>query len=76
MYIKKLAPKICPNLKCIKYWFWILCLCSCSFKIKLTNSFDNPLEILYDYEDVLDRREKSIKKEIEENSCYETQIAA
>ena len=36
----------------------------------------NPLEILYDYEDVLERREKSIKKEIEENSCYETQIAA
>ena len=36
----------------------------------------NPLEILYDYDDVLDRREKSIKKEIEENSCYETQIAA
>ena len=36
----------------------------------------NPLEILYDYDDVLDRREKSIKREIEENSCYETQIAA
>ena len=31
----------------------------------------NKLEVLYDYEDVLDRKEKSIKKEIEERSCYE-----
>ncbi len=36
----------------------------------------NLLEILYDYDDVLDRREKSIKREIKENGCYETQIAA
>lgn len=36
----------------------------------------NNLEILYDYEDVLDRREKSIKREIEEKSCYEIPIAA
>ena len=36
----------------------------------------NPLEILYNYEDVLDRRKKSIQKEIEENSCYEVKIAA
>lgn len=36
----------------------------------------NPLEILYYYEDVLDRKEKSIKKEIEENCCYEIQVAA
>lgn len=31
----------------------------------------NKLEVLYDYEDVLERKEKSIKKEIEERSCYE-----
>lgn len=36
----------------------------------------NKLEILYDYEDVLERREKSIKREIEEKSCYEMPIAA
>ena len=36
----------------------------------------NKLEILYDYEDVLDRREKSIKKEIEEQGCYEIPLAA
>lgn len=36
----------------------------------------NSLEILYDYEDVLDRKQKSIEREIEEKSCYEIQIAA
>lgn len=36
----------------------------------------NNLEILYDYEDVLDRKQKSIEREIEEKSCYEIQIAA
>lgn len=36
----------------------------------------NQLEFLYDYEDVLDRRNKSIKKEIEEKSCYEIPLAA
>lgn len=36
----------------------------------------NKLEILYDYEDVLDRKEKSIKREIEEKSCYELNLAA
>lgn len=36
----------------------------------------NKLEILYDYNDVLDRKEKSIKREIEENSCYEIPLAA
>lgn len=36
----------------------------------------NKLEILYDYEDVLIRRQKSIKKEIEEKSCYEIPLAA
>ena len=36
----------------------------------------NPLEILYNYEDVLDRREKSIQREIEENSHYEIKVAA
>ncbi len=36
----------------------------------------NKLEFLYDYEDVLDRREKSIKKEIEEQGCYEIPLAA
>jgi len=36
----------------------------------------NKLEFLYDYEDVLERREKSIKREIEEKDCYEIPIAA
>lgn len=36
----------------------------------------NPLEILYDYSDVLERKEKSIEKEIEERSCYEVPLAA
>ena len=36
----------------------------------------NKLEILYDYNDVLDRKEKSIQKEIEEKSCYEVPLAA
>lgn len=36
----------------------------------------NSLEILYDYSDVLERKEKSIKKEIEERSCYEVPLAA
>lgn len=36
----------------------------------------NKLEILYDYEDVLDRKEKSIKKEIEERNCYEIPMVA
>jgi len=36
----------------------------------------NKLEILYDYEEVLDRKEKSIKKEIDERSCYEMPLAA
>ena len=36
----------------------------------------NKLEILYDYEDVLERKEISIKKEIEERSCYEIPLAA
>ena len=36
----------------------------------------NKLEFLYDYEDVLERREKSIKREIEEKDCYEISIAA
>lgn len=36
----------------------------------------NKLEILYDYADVLERKEKSIKKEIEERSCYEIPLAA
>lgn len=36
----------------------------------------NKLEVLYDYDDVLDRKEKSIKKEIEEKDCYEIPIAA
>ena len=36
----------------------------------------NKLEILYDYADVLDRKEKSIKKEIKERSCYEIPLAA
>lgn len=36
----------------------------------------NKLEILYDYEDVLERRKKSIKREIEEKDCYEIPMAA
>lgn len=36
----------------------------------------NKLEILYDYEDVLERKEISIKKEINEKSCYEIPLAA
>lgn len=36
----------------------------------------NKLEVLYDYADVLDRKEKSIKKEIEDKSCYEIPLAA
>lgn len=35
----------------------------------------NPLEILYDYEDVLDRRKKSIEREIEENDDYLQRVA-
>ena len=35
----------------------------------------NQLEILYDYEDVLDRRKKSINKEIEENNNYLQKVA-
>lgn len=35
----------------------------------------NPLEILYDYEDVLDRRKKSIEREIEENDDYLQKVA-
>ena len=31
----------------------------------------NKLEILYDYEDVLNRKEQSIRTEIEERNCYE-----
>jgi len=36
----------------------------------------NKLEVLYDYEDVLDRKEQSIKREIEEKACYEIDLAA
>lgn len=36
----------------------------------------NKLEILYDYTDVLDRKEKAIQKEIEEKSCYELELVA
>lgn len=36
----------------------------------------NKLEILYNYEDVLERRKKSIKREIEEKDCYEIPMAA
>ena len=36
----------------------------------------NKLEILYDYAEVLNRKEKSIKQEIEERSCYEIPLAA
>ena len=36
----------------------------------------NKLEILYDYNEVLERKEKSIQKEIEEKSCYELELVA
>lgn len=36
----------------------------------------NPLEILYDYSDVLDRKKKSIEREVEENSSFVVQQAA
>lgn len=36
----------------------------------------NKLEVLYDYADVLERKEKSIKREIEERCCYEIPLAA
>lgn len=36
----------------------------------------NKLEILYDYEDVLERKENSIKQEIEERSCYAMPLVA
>lgn len=36
----------------------------------------NKLEVLYDYEDVLDRKEKSIKKEIEDKSYYSEPLVA
>ena len=36
----------------------------------------NALEFLYDYEDVLERRKESIKREIEEKSCYEVPLVA
>ena len=36
----------------------------------------NKLEILYDYNDVLERKEQSIKREIEEKSCYEIPLVA
>ncbi len=36
----------------------------------------NPLEILYDYSDVLDRRKKSVEREIRENSSFVIQQAA
>ena len=36
----------------------------------------NKLEVLYDYEEVLERKEKSIRKEIEEKSSYEVPLAA
>jgi len=36
----------------------------------------NKLEILHSYEDVLERKEKSIKQEISERSCYEIPLAA
>lgn len=36
----------------------------------------NPLEILYDYSDVLQRRKKSIEREIEEKSSYVIELAA
>lgn len=36
----------------------------------------NPLEILYDYSDVLDRKKKSIEREVKENSSFVVQQAA
>lgn len=36
----------------------------------------NPLEILYDYSDVLDRRKKSVEREMNENSSFVMQQAA
>jgi len=36
----------------------------------------NKLEVLYDYDEVLERKEKSIKQEIEEKSGYEIPLAA
>jgi len=36
----------------------------------------NKLEILYNYEDVLERKDNSIKQEIRERSCYEVPLAA
>lgn len=36
----------------------------------------NKLEILYNYEDVLERKDNSIKQEIKERSCYEIPLAA
>ena len=36
----------------------------------------NPLEILYDYSDVLDWKKKSIEREVEENSSFVVQQAA
>ena len=36
----------------------------------------NPLEILYDYSDVLDRKRKSIEREIEEKSSLFVNQAA
>ena len=36
----------------------------------------NKLEILYDYDEVLERKEKSIRQEIEEKSGYEIPLAA
>lgn len=36
----------------------------------------NKLEILYDYEDVLDRKQKSIEREIEERSGFANELAA
>ena len=35
----------------------------------------NPLEILYDYSDVLDRRKTSVERELEENSDFITKVA-
>lgn len=37
---------------------------------------NNKLEVLYDYGDVLERKEKSIKQEIEDRSCYELPLVA
>ena len=36
----------------------------------------NPLEILYDYDEVLDRKQKSVEREIAESSKYIIDIAA